>query len=108
MSNIPKTRIRRTLVGDVFTAFFGPARHHWEVTLDGTTIAEFDNHHDALAYAHRRATTAQREHVEKLERAAYEARRAAEKAAGATVTADQIRKWRDRGHITDTGKEDRQ
>lgn len=82
MSNIPKTRVRRTL-GDALTAFFrGPTRHRWEVTLNSHPIAEFDNHPDALTYAHRRATTAQRRHVEKLERDAYEARRAAEKAAG--------------------------
>ena len=78
MSNIPKTRVRR----DVFTEFFGPTRHLWEVTLGDRPIAEFDNHRAALAYAHRRATTAQRQHVEKLEHDAYEARRAAEKAAG--------------------------
>ena len=82
MSNIPKTRIRRTLGRDTVTAFFGPLRHRWEITLDGQPIAEFDNHPDALAYAHRRATTAQRLHVEKLERDAYLARRAAEDAAG--------------------------
>ena len=82
MSNIPKTRVHR----DIFTAFFGLTRHRWEVTLDGTVIAEFDNHRAALTYAHRRATTAQRQHVEKLERAAYEARRAAEKAAGKRPT----------------------
>ena len=81
MSNIPKTRVRQIIGRDAYTAFFGPTRHRWEVTLDGQPIAGFDNHHDALAYAHRRATTAQRQHVEKLERAAYEARRAAEKAA---------------------------
>lgn len=81
MSNTPKTRVRRTVGLDAFATFFGPPGQHWEVTLDGTTIAEFDNHTDALAHAHRRATTAQREHVEKLERAAHEARRAAEKAA---------------------------
>ena len=52
MTAIPKTRIRRTLGRDTFTAFFGPARHRWEVTLDGHPIAEFDNHPDALAYAH--------------------------------------------------------
>ena len=78
MSNIPKTRIRRTLGRDAAAAFFGPTRHRWEVTLGDRPIAEFDNHPDALTYAHRRATTAQREHVEKLERDAYEARRAAE------------------------------
>lgn len=82
MSNIPKTRIRQTLGYDTAAAFFGPTRNHWEVTIDGVVIAEFDNHPDALAYAHRRATTAQRQHVEKLERDAYLARRAAEKAAG--------------------------
>ena len=81
MSNIPKTRIRRTDNRDTVAAFFGLARHRWEVTLDGIIIAEFDNHPDALAHAHSYATTAQRQHVEKLERAAYEARRAAEKAA---------------------------
>lgn len=82
MSNIPKTRVRRIDNRDTVAAFFGLTRHRWEVTLDGQPIAEFDNHPDALAYAHRRATTAQRQHVEKLERNAYEARRAAEKAAG--------------------------
>ena len=82
MSNIPKTRVRRTLGRNAFTAFLGPTRHRWEVTLDGQPIAEFDNHPDALAYARTRATTAQREHVEKLEHDAYHARRAAEKAAG--------------------------
>ena len=82
MTAIPKTRVRRTLGRDAFAAFFGPARHRWEVTLGDRPIAEFDNHPDALAYAHRRATTAQRQHVEKLERNTYEARRAAEKAAG--------------------------
>ena len=82
MPAIPKTCVRRTVGLNAFATFFGPPGQHWEVTLGGTIIAEFDNHPDALAYAHRRATTAQREHVEKLERAAYEARRAAEKAAG--------------------------
>ena len=82
MSNIPKTRVRRTVGLDAFATFFGPPGHHWEVTLADQPIAEFDNHPDALTYAHRHATTAQRQHVEKLERAAYEARRAAEKAAG--------------------------
>ena len=82
MSNIPKTRVRRTFGRDAFTAFLGHVRNRWGVILDGHLIAEFDNHTDALAYAHRRATTAQRQHVEKLERAAYHARRAAEKAAG--------------------------
>ena len=83
MSNIPKTLVRRTALGyDTVTALFGPTMHRWEVTLDGQPIAKFDNHHAALTYAHRRATTAQRQHVEKLERAAYEARRAAETAAG--------------------------
>ena len=82
MTVIPKTRVRRTVGLDAFTAFFGPTRHRWEVTLDGHLIAEFDNHPWALAYAHHCAATAQRLHVEKLERAAYEARRAAEKAAG--------------------------
>ena len=78
MSNIPKTRVR----GGVVAALFYPIGYRWEVTLGGTVIAEFDNHPDALAYAHRRAATAQRRHVEKLEHAAYYARRAAEKAAG--------------------------
>ena len=82
MSSIPKTRVRRTVGLDAFATFFGPPGQHWEVTLGGTIIAEFDDHSAALAYAHRRATTAQRQHVEKLERNAYEARRAAEKAAG--------------------------
>lgn len=82
MSNIPKTRIRHTDNRDTFAAFFGPTRHRWEVTIDGHLLAVFDNHPAALAYAHRRATTAQRQHVEKLEHEAYEARRAAEKAAG--------------------------
>ena len=86
MTAIPKTRMRQTLGRDNVTAFLGPLRYRWEVTLDGQPIAEFDNHRDALAYAHRRATTAQREHVEKLEHAAYEARRAAEKAAGKRPT----------------------
>lgn len=78
MSNIPKTLVRR----DTVATFFSPTRHRWGVILNGHLIAEFDNHPDALAYAHRRASTAQRQHVEKLERAAYEARRAAERAAG--------------------------
>lgn len=82
MSNIPKTRVRRTLRRELLTMIFTPTRHRWEVILDGHLLAVFDNHPDALAYAHRRATTAQRQHVEKLERDAYEARRAAEKAAG--------------------------
>ena len=82
MTAIPKTRVHRTLGRDTVTAFVGPTRHRWEVTLDGHPIAKFDNHRAAVAYAHRRATTAQREHVEKLERDAYEARRAAEKAGG--------------------------
>lgn len=82
MSNIPKTRIRQTLGRDTVTAFIGPTRHRWEVTLDGHPIAKFDNHRAALTYARTCAATAQRQHVEKLERAAYEARRAAEKAAG--------------------------
>ena len=82
MSNIPKTRVRRNLARDAFTAFFYPTRHRWEVTLGDHHIAGFDNHPDALTYAHRRATTAQRQHVEKLERDAHEARRAAETAAG--------------------------
>ena len=82
MSNIPKTRIRRIVSRAAYTAFSYPTKHRWEVTLDGTIIAGFDNHHDALAFARRCAVTAQRRHVEKLERAAYEARRAAEKAAG--------------------------
>ena len=82
MSNIPKTRIRRTVNRATYTAFSVPARYLWEVTLDGIAVAEFDNHHDALAFARRCATTAQRRHVEKLERAAYEARRASERAAG--------------------------
>lgn len=73
MSNIPKTRVCRTL---------GLVRNRWGVILDGHLMDEFDNHPDALTYAHRRATTAQRQHVENLERDAYEARRAAEKAAG--------------------------
>ena len=77
MSSIPKTRVR----GGVVAALFYPAGYRWEVTLDGHPIAEFDNHPDALTYAHRRATTAQRQHVEKLERDAYLARRAAENAA---------------------------
>lgn len=94
MSNIPKTRIRRTLVYGIAAPLFKPTRNHWEVTLDGTTIAEFDNHHDVLAYAHRRATTAQRQHVEKLERAAYGARRAAEKAAGKRRT--EFMDWAER------------
>ena len=82
MTAIPKTRVRRTTNRSAYAAFFGTTRHLWEVTLDGHLIAEFDNHRDALAYAHRRATTAQRQHVEKLEHDAYHARRAAEKAAG--------------------------
>ena len=83
MSNIPKTRVRRTVGRDAFATFFETPGHHcWAVTLNGHLIAEFDNHPAALTYAHRRATTAQRQHVEKLERDAYEARRAAEKAAG--------------------------
>lgn len=81
MTAIPKTRVRHTVNRDIFTEFFYPTRRRWEVTLDGQPIAEFDNHPDALTYAHRCATTAQRLHVEKLERDAYEARRAAEKAA---------------------------
>ena len=81
MSNIPKTRVRRTVNRATYTAFFGPTRHLWEVTLYGHPIAEFDNHPDALEFARRCASTAQRRYVEKLERAAYEARRAAEKAA---------------------------
>ena len=82
MTPIPKTSVRRTLSRELFATIFTPTRHSWEVIIDGRTIAEFDNNPDALAYAHRRATTAQRQHVEKLERDAYEARRAAEKAAG--------------------------
>lgn len=82
MTAIPKTRVRRTLGRDPFTAFFDPSNQRWRVTLNGQPIAEFDNHPAALAYAHRSAVEAQRQHVEKLERAAYEARRAAEKAAG--------------------------
>ena len=82
MSNIPKTRVRRTLGRDTVTAFVGPTRHRWEVTLDGQPIAEFANHPDALAYARTHAAIAQRQHVEKLEHDAYEARRAAENAAG--------------------------
>ena len=82
MSNIPKTRIRRTVNRATYNGFSVPARHLWEVTLYGHPIAGFDNHPDALAFAHRRATTAQREHVEKLEHDAYLARRAAENAAG--------------------------
>ena len=82
MSSIPKTRVRHTLGRDAFTTLFRPLRYRWEVTLDGHPIAEFDNHRAAVAYAHRRAKEAQRQHVEKLERDAYEARRAAEKAAG--------------------------
>lgn len=82
MTAIPKTRVRRTVGLNAFTTFFGPPGQHWEVTLDGRLIAEFDNHPAALAYAHSRAKTAQRQHVEKLEHDAYEARRAAEKAAG--------------------------
>ena len=82
MTAIPKARISYTLGRDTAAAFFGPTRHRWEVTLGGRPIAGFDNHPDALAYAHRRATTAQRQHVEKLEHAAYHARRAAENAAG--------------------------
>lgn len=81
MTAIPKTRVRQMVVYGIPDPLFKPTRNHWEVTLGGTFIAEFDNHPDALTYAHRRATTAQRHHVEKLERAAYEARRAAEKAA---------------------------
>ena len=77
MSSIPKTSVRRTL-----RRTLRRDRHLWEVTLNGHPIAKFDNHPDALAYAHRRATTAQRQHVEKLEHDAYHARRAAEKAAG--------------------------
>ena len=82
MSNIPKTRIRRTVNRATYNGFSVPTRYLWEVTLYGHPIAEFDNHPDALAFAHQCASTAQRRHVEKLERAAYEARRAAEKAAG--------------------------
>ena len=82
MSNIPKTRIRRTVNRATYNGFSYPARHRWEVTLYGHPIAEFDNHPDALAFARRCASTAQRQYVEKLERAAYESRRAAEKAAG--------------------------
>ena len=81
MSNIPKTRVRRIVSRAAYTAFSYPARHRWEITLYGHPIAEFDNHPDALAFARRCATTAQRRHVEQLECAAYEARRAAEKAA---------------------------
>ena len=82
MSNIPKTRVRRAVNRATYNGFSGPTRHRWEVTLDGTTIADLDNHPNALAFARRCAVTAQRRHVEKLEHAAYEARRAAEKAAG--------------------------
>ena len=82
MTAIPKTRIRRTPGRDTVTTFVGPTRHRWEVTLGGHLIAEFDNHRAALASAHSRAATAQRQHVEKLEHDAYHARRAAEKAAG--------------------------
>ena len=81
MSNIPKTRVRRIVNRATYNGFFDPTRYLWEVTLDGTTIAEFDNHPAALAFARRCASTAQRRYVEQLERAAYEARRAAEKAA---------------------------
>ena len=77
MSNIPKTRVRRTL-----RRTLRRDRHLWEVTLGYHPIAKFDNHPDALDYAHSYAAKAQRRHVEKLERNAYEARRAAEKAAG--------------------------
>ena len=77
MSSIPKTRVRRTVGLDAFATFFGPPGHHWEVTLNGHLIAEFDNHPDALAYAHQRAANAQRDHVHRLERDAREARRAA-------------------------------
>ena len=77
MPTLPKAIIRRCS-SRLFTAFFDPSNHRWRVTLGDTTIAEFDNHPDALTYAHRRATTAQRKHVEKLEHDAYEARRAVE------------------------------
>ncbi|MBP2333071.1 hypothetical protein [Corynebacterium freneyi] len=56
----------------------------WEVHDDrlpiDPNVGRFSDWADALAYAHRRATTAQRQHVEKLERHAYEARTAALKA----------------------------
>ena len=86
MTAIPKTRVRHTVSRDIFTEFFYPTRRRWEVTLNGHPIAKFDNHPDALAYAHSYAAKAQRRHVKKLERNAYEARRAAEKAAGTRRT----------------------
>ena len=78
MSNIPKTRVRRAL--DRYTdPSSGLTRYRWEVTFDGHTLVQLDNHRVALGYARSYAKRAQRQHVEKLERAAYEARRAAEK-----------------------------
>lgn len=84
MTMLPKARVKRTEGRQPLNAFVTLITYRWEVTIDGAIVAEFDNHPDSITYAHRRASEAQGDHVERLETQAAEARDAAEKAYFAT------------------------